>query len=111
MLRKIELSISRLRETYMQDKIADVTASLEQVNWLLDQAHERGVSLRLLGGLAFYLHCPAFNFIQIERRHTFSDMDFIGLYEQKQQIHDLFDAAGYASDRSIDEIPGVKRSI
>jgi len=95
----------------MPGKYQDTTTSLDQAYWLLDQAHESSLILRLLGGLAFYIHCPDYNSIQIESGRTFSDADFIARYDSRREVHELFAAAGYVSERSIDEVPGIKRSI
>ena len=49
---------------------------LEEVNRILDAAKAEGVLLRLLGALAFHIHCPKFSYMQEMLGRTFTDIDF-----------------------------------
>ncbi|HXX72769.1 MAG TPA: hypothetical protein VEI80_03670 [Candidatus Acidoferrales bacterium] len=49
---------------------------LEEVNRILDAAKTERVLLRLLGALAFHIHCPKFSYMQEMLGRTFTDIDF-----------------------------------
>ena len=49
---------------------------LEEVHRIMDAAKAEGVLLRLLGALAFHMHCPKFSYMQEMLGRTFSDIDF-----------------------------------
>lgn len=64
---------------------------------IIDAARERGVQLRLTGGLAIRRYCTDLEFLERE----YSDIDFIGLSAEKKEMHDVFAALGYAENRYV----------
>jgi hypothetical protein len=63
----------------------------------IDAARAQGVQLRLTGGLAVRRYCTDLDFMDRE----YSDIDFIGLSEQKKEIHSIFEALDYTENRHV----------
>jgi hypothetical protein len=61
---------------------------------IVDAARERGVVLRLLGGLAVRVHCDLIAFCE----RDYSDLDMVGLKAQRKQVITLFRDLGYELD-------------
>ena len=64
---------------------------------IIDKARSRGVQLRLTGGLAIRRYCTDLDFMERE----YSDIDFIGLSDQKKEIHEVFEGLGYTENRYV----------
>jgi len=62
---------------------------------IVNAAEEKGVRLRLLGAIAFRVHCPKYEYLHRELGRSISDLDFIGYSKQKGQIEKLFLELGY----------------
>lgn len=89
----------------------DPSPFIEQAFFILQEANQRQLTLRLIGALAFHLHCPAFNYIQKETQRFFTDVDFVAYIEQQSAIEKLFADLKYLDDPRIKTVPGLKRSI
>jgi cell filamentation protein, protein adenylyltransferase len=63
----------------------------------IDAARAQGVQLRLTGGLAVRRYCSDLDFMDRE----YSDIDFIGLGDQKKEIHDVFESLDYTENRYV----------
>jgi len=72
-------------------------------------ASERGVTLRLLGGIAFRLRNPS-SLSENLRRH-YVDIDFVGLRKQRKQIEALFTELGYFPRTTFNALNGLSRLI
>lgn len=92
-------------------KFPEPSSLIKAANKLIDEAHRRDLTLRLIGAIAFHHHCPKYNFIQKETDRFFTDIDFMAYIEQKRQIEKMFLDLGYVDDKRIQTVPGVKRSI
>jgi Fic family protein len=64
---------------------------------LIDAARAKGVQLRLTGGLAIRRYCTDLDFMDRE----YSDIDVVGLSEQKKEIHALFEELDWAENRYV----------
>jgi hypothetical protein len=95
----------------MAGQFPDPTRFLERSQEILERADERNLTLRLLGALAFYIHCPKFNYIQTESQRYFTDIDFMAYIEEKTEIEKLFTEMGYKDDIRVRSVPHLKRSI
>lgn len=95
----------------MTGQYPDPTPFIEQAHKILEQAGQRKLTLRLVGALAFNLHCPTYNFIQRETNRFFTDVDFMAYIPQKSAIEKMFTDMGYLDDPRIKTVPGLKRSI
>ena len=86
-------------------------ALLKTADALINESNKRNLTLRLIGALAFHMHCPKYRYIQKETNRVFTDVDFMAYIEQKRDIEKMFLDLGYVDDKRIQTVPGVKRSI
>jgi len=70
---------------------------MDEAMRIVDAARQAGVQVRLIGGLAVRRHCRDIGFM--DREH--SDIDLVGLAEQKKQLHEVFTGLGYAENRYV----------
>lgn len=64
---------------------------------MIDAAREHGAQLRLTGGLAVRRHCVDLDFMDRE----YSDIDLIGLSDQRREIHEALTGLGYTENRYV----------
>jgi len=81
---------------------------LEETNRILDAAKKEGVLLRLLGALAFHIHCPKFSYMQELLGRTFTDIDFASYRRQSPGISKLFVDLGYQYDVRVRALFGSR---
>ncbi len=64
----------------------------------IDEAEKRGILLRLLGAVAFRIHCPAQQGLQESMHRVLTDIDFAAYYKQEKAIDKFFlGEMGYVS--------------
>jgi hypothetical protein len=68
---------------------------------VVEAGKQNGVTLRLIGALAFHNHCPEFGYFQEKMNRVYTDIDFAGYGKQSKQIRDLFKSIGYDEDVEI----------
>jgi len=83
-----------VRPTLPGDGASDPRDMLAEGLRIVDAARERGVVLRLLGGLAVRVHCELIAFCE----RDYSDLDMVGLKAQRKQVINLFRDLGYEFD-------------
>jgi hypothetical protein len=64
---------------------------LDEGRRIVDAARERGVVVRLLGGLAVRTHCSVIAFCE----RDYSDLDMVGLVRQSRDLIAVFETLGY----------------
>lgn len=69
----------------------------------------RGVTLRLLGGVAVRLRCPHAAHRALTR--SYADMDFVALKKQARALRDLLEGLGYVADRRFNALHGERRLL
>jgi hypothetical protein len=75
----------------------------------LDEAKERGIILRLFGGVAVKYHCPSATHRSLQR--SYPDLDFFGRGKQGRQIRKLFTDLGYEPNQRFNALHGATRLI
>jgi hypothetical protein len=78
---------------------------------IIQGAHERNVKLRLLGAIAFQLHCPKYNFLTAKLRRELSDLDFAAYSAERQPIEKMMREFGYSDEPMITALFGYRRMI
>lgn len=68
---------------------------------LLRAAGAEGVTLRLLGALAFKRRCPGHAHLQDALKRAYTDIDFAGYGKQAKQIRALLSREGYTEDEMV----------
>jgi len=72
----------------------------EEAERILKASQEKGLVLRLMGAIAFKLHCRKFGYIQSKLERTLTDIDFAGYSRQSKETMALFKWLGY-SERGV----------
>jgi hypothetical protein len=73
---------------------------------LISLASERGIQLRLMGGLAFHALCPDWT-ARIDRERR--DIDLATRSRDRKEVSDLLEAEGYEPDRRYNALYGHKQ--
>ncbi len=81
---------------------------LVEADRILGAARTEGVMLRLLGALAFHIHCPKFSYMQEMLGRSFSDIDFASYRQESSRINKLFTELGYQSDVRVRALFGSR---
>ena len=87
----------------MQSAISD------EAKRILDEARERGIILRLFGGVAVKYHCPSATHRSLQR--SYPDLDFFGRGKQGRDIRKLFLDLGYEPNQRFNALHGATRLI
>ena len=72
-----------------------------EVRRIVDAGNAAGVTLRLLGSLAFQFHCPTFGYLQEKMGRAYTDIDFAGYGREAKNIRALMAGLGYIEDREV----------
>lgn len=81
----------------------------EETRRILSTAQERGITLRLVGGMAMRFHCKSAEHGPLARRYV--DVDLVGHAKQSKQIKELFADLGYSPRRRFNAMHGDKRLV
>jgi hypothetical protein len=74
---------------------------------LATAAREEGLSLRLLGGVAVWAHCPSARVSPLAR--AYGDADFVAAASERKRITPFMEAHGYEADRMFNALHGATR--
>lgn len=78
---------------------------------ILKASDEAGVILRVIGSLAFQIHCPKYGYLQQAMGHAYTDIDFAAYGKQTNAIRDLMTALGYTDNKEVFIVSGGDRAI
>jgi hypothetical protein len=78
---------------------------------LVEAAAGQGLTLRLLGSLAFHLHCPGHAHLQQQLGRAYTDIDYAGYRAQATPIGAFLTRLGYREDAEINILFGGQRLI
>ena len=59
---------------------------IQFANDIVHEGNKRGILLRLLGSVAFFIHCPAYGYLQEKAHRNFTDLDFASYYPHTKTI-------------------------
>jgi hypothetical protein len=82
---------------------------IEEASRIVGAANEKGVVLRLFGGVAFWYRCPSAKHGSLQRNYV--DIDLMGHAKQSREIKQLFVALGYTPRDKFNAIQGYRRLI
>jgi hypothetical protein len=68
---------------------------------LVETARKRGVELRILGSLAYRLHCPAHVQLFEEMKRDLTDVDLAASGKQRKEARAFLESEGYEIDRDL----------
>lgn len=72
-----------------------------EVRRIVEAGTAAGVTLRLLGSLAFQFHCPAQGSLQEKMGRAYTDIDFAGYGREAKNVRALMAGLGYSEDKEI----------
>ena len=78
---------------------------------IIEASEEAGVTLRVIGSLAFQMHCPKYGYLQAALGRAYTDIDFAGYRNQTREIQELMKSLGYAEVREVFIMSEGDRSI
>lgn len=81
----------------------------DEARRILDEAKQRGIILRLFGGVAVKYHCPSASHRSLLR--SYPDLDFFGRGKQGREIRKLFTDLGYEPNQRFNALHGATRLI
>jgi hypothetical protein len=68
---------------------------------ILKASEESGVLLRVIGSLAFQMHCPQIGYLQAVMGRAYTDIDFGAYKRQNKQISEMMASMGYVENREV----------
>lgn len=83
----------------------------EELDRILTASCEAGVKLRVIGSLAFQMHCSEYGYLQEEMGRAYTDLDFAAYSDQAREIKALMETLGYVENREVFMLSGGGRSI
>jgi hypothetical protein len=70
-----------------------------------------GVTLRLLGSLAFHTHCPRYGYLQAALGRAYTDLDFGAYVRQSRAVGKVLGDLGYRENREVFVVTEGGRAI
>jgi hypothetical protein len=78
---------------------------------ILQASDEADILLRVIGSLAFQMHCPKFGYLQAAMGRAYTDIDFAAYSRQTKEIRALMAGLGYAENREVFIVSSGSRAI
>jgi len=78
---------------------------------ILESSQSHGVTLRVIGSLAFQMHCPQYGYLQAALGRAYTDIDFAGYRNESNQVKDIMQQLGYEEVREVFIVSEGDRSI
>lgn len=78
---------------------------------ILIASDRAGLMLRVIGSLAFQMHCSQYGYLQEAMGRAYTDIDFAAYRKQSREIKELMDGLGYVEDREVFIVSEGDRSI
>lgn len=82
-----------------------------ELNRIFKVSEERGVTLRVIGSLAFQMHCPKYGYLQAAMGRAYTDIDFAGYQKQSKQVKEMMVELGYEEIREVFIVSEGDRAI
>jgi len=89
----------------------DAGEFIEEAKKIIALAEKKGAPLRLIGALAFHLHCNKYNYIHKKWGRVFTDTDFVARSEHGPIITEAYRELGYRDDEMITTLYGSHRMV
>jgi hypothetical protein len=78
---------------------------------ILEASAEAGLALRVIGSLAFQMHCPRYGYLQQALGRAYTDIDFAAYRKHTKEIKVLMAGLGYGEDREVFIVSEGDRAI
>ena len=73
----------------------------QELKYILRASEDKGILLRVIGSLAFQMHCPHFGYLQAALGRAYTDIDFAAYSKQSRQIQELMIDLDYQENREV----------
>jgi hypothetical protein len=73
----------------------------DELKRIVKASDDSGILIRVIGSLAFQMHCPEYGYLQAALGRAYTDIDFAAYGKQSKQIRDLMTALGYTENREV----------
>lgn len=83
----------------------------KELQRILKASSDAGIILRVIGSLAFQLHCPKFGYLQAAMGRAYTDLDFAAYQKQSKEIDGLMSRLGYKENREVYIVSEGNRAI
>jgi hypothetical protein len=83
----------------------------KELRTILEASAQSGILLRVIGSLAFQMHCPQFGYLQAAMGRAYTDIDFGAYSRQNKLIAGLMASLGYQENREVFIASEGERSI
>jgi hypothetical protein len=85
---------------------------LEEATKLIDAAENNGTLLRIMGSIAFKLHCPHFSYLNEQMKRKLTDIDFASYSKEITAVDTLLRSLGYTTQSYVQiAVAAMSRSI
>jgi hypothetical protein len=78
---------------------------------ILQVSEEKGIIMRVIGSLAFQMHCPQYGYLQAAMGRAYTDIDFGAYSKQTKQITEMMTSLGYTDNREVFIVSEGERAI
>src|SRR5512136_3347659 len=78
---------------------------------IIEASNNAGLMLRVIGSLAFQIHCPKYGYLQAAMGRAYTGIDFAAYRKQTKEIRSLMAGLGYIENREVSIISEGSRSI
>jgi hypothetical protein len=78
---------------------------------IIDASREAGLTLRVIGSLAFQIHCPQYGYLQEAMGRAYTDIDFAGYAKESEGIKALMTSLGYVENQQVSLFSEGSRAI
>src|SRR5512143_671007 len=78
---------------------------------ILKASEDADVILRVIGSLAFQMHCPKYGYLQAALGRAYTDIDFAAYSRQTKEIRTLMANMGYQENREVFVVSENTRAI
>jgi hypothetical protein len=91
--------------------VAEFTGERDRILQTLGLDENRHIIMRLLGALAFHMHCPQYGYIQNALGREFTDIDFASYVACFKDILRMLEDLGYEEDKMVTRLFGDRRLL
>ena len=78
---------------------------------IIKASDEAGILLRVIGSLAFQIHCSEYGYLQEAMGRAYTDIDFAAYRKQTNEVKELMGGLGYTENREVYIMSEGERSI
>ena len=82
-----------------------------ELKQILKAGSEAGILMRVIGSLAFQMHCQQFGYLQAAMGRAYTDIDFAAYGKQSKRIQELMTSLGYRENREVFIVSEGERAI